>query len=139
MTPPEAPVHGQVGRGTVTPPAVSVCRTLTRRADFLRAAQGRRQGTPGFLLQARERGPGESDPGAIRVGFTCSRKLGNAVARNRAKRRLREIARAILPLHGRPGWDYVLVGRPEATASRDFADLKADLVRALGKIHGSRG
>ncbi len=131
-------MQGQIGRGTVTPPAVSVT-TLTKRADFLRAAQGRRQGMPGFLLQARERGPEESEPGTIRVGFTCSRKLGNAVARNRAKRRLREIARAVLPLHGRPGWDYVLVGRPEATASRDFADLKADLVRALGKIHGSKG
>ncbi|MEI2806458.1 ribonuclease P protein component [Albidovulum sp.] len=138
MTPPEAPVQGQVGRGTDTPPAVSVCLTLARRADFLRAAQGRRQGMPGFLLQARHRGPGEADPQAIRVGFTCSKKLGNAVARNRAKRRLREIARAILPLHGQPGWDYVLVGRPEATASRDFAAMTADLLRALGKIHGSR-
>lgn len=137
MTPPEATVQGQPGRGTDTPPAVSVCLTLTQRADFLRAAQGRRQGMPGFLLQARERGNGEGDPAAIRVGFTCSKKLGNAVARNRAKRRLREIARALLPLHGRPGWDYVLVGRPEATASRDFAAMKADLLRALEKIHGA--
>lgn len=137
MTPPEAPVQGQVGRGTVTPPAVSVS-TLRKRADFLRAAQGRRQGMPGFLLQARQRGPEEADPQVIRVGFTCSRKLGNAVARNRAKRRLREVARVLLPLHGRPGWDYVLVGRPEATASREFADLKADLVRALARVHGTR-
>lgn len=131
-------MQGQVGRGTDTPPAVSVCLTLARRADFLRAAQGRRQGMPGFLLQARHRGAAEADPQAIRVGFTCSKKLGNAVARNRAKRRLRAIARAILPLHGQPGWDYVLVGRPEATASRDFAAMTADLVRALGKIHGNR-
>ncbi len=137
MTPPEATVQARPGRGTDTPPAVSVCLTLTERADFLRAAQGRRQGMPGFLLQARERGPDEGDPHAIRVGYTCSKKLGNAVARNRAKRRLREIARALLPLHGRPGWDYVLVGRPEATASRDFAAMKADLLRALEKIHGA--
>ncbi|MBC7142662.1 MAG: ribonuclease P protein component [Rhodobacteraceae bacterium] len=138
MTPPEAPVQGQDGRGTETPPAVSVCLTLTKRADFLRAAQARRQGTPGFLLQARHRRPDEAAPDAIRIGFTCSKKLGNAVARNRAKRRLREIARLILPLHGRPGWDYVLVGRPKATATRDFADLKADLVRALERIHADK-
>jgi ribonuclease P protein component len=120
------------------PPAVCVYQTLTKRADFLRAAQARRQGMPGFLLQARPRGAEEAAPGVIRVGFTCSKKLGNAVARNRAKRRLREIARAVLPLHGRPGWDYVLVGRPEATASREYAALKADLLRALDRVHGGR-
>jgi ribonuclease P protein component len=57
------------------------------------------------------------------------------VARNRAKRRLREIARLVLPLEGRPGWDYVLVGRKDETASRDFAQMQADLVRALRKVH----
>ena len=71
----------------------------------------------------------------IRVGFTCSKKLGNAVARNRAKRRLRELARILLPGHGRPGWDYVLVGRPAETANRNFALLLEDLVRALDRIH----
>lgn len=135
MTPPEAPVQGQDGPGMATPPAVSVCLvTLAKRADFLSAAQAKRRGTAGFLLQARER-RSEETPGTIRVGYTCSKKLGNAVARNRAKRRLREIARAVLPLHGRVGWDYVLVGRPEATASRDFAAMKADLTRALAVVH----
>ncbi len=120
-------------------PAVSVClEVLRRRGDFVRASQARRQGTPGFLLQARERRPHEAAPDTIRVGFTASRKIGNAVIRNRAKRRLREIARAVLPLHGRPGWDYVLVARPEATVTRDFAAMNADLIRALGQIHGSR-
>lgn len=131
-------MQGRMGPGTETPPAVSVCLTLSKRADFLRAAQGRRQGTPGFLLQGRPRRPEEADPDIIRVGFTCSKKLGNAVSRNRAKRRLREIARVILPRHGRPGWDYVLVGRPEATVARDFEAMKADLLRALERIHGSR-
>ena len=90
---------------------------------------------PGFVLQARRRRGDEAAETPIRVGFTCSKKVGNAVARNRAKRRLREIARAVVPADGRPGWDYVLIGRAGATAERDFATLKADLARALQKVH----
>lgn len=104
---------------------------MTKRADFLAASRAWRQGTAGFLLQARNRG----DDGPARVGFTCSKKLGNAVARNRAKRRLREVARLTLPGTARPGWDYVLVGRPQVTATRDFADLCDDLAFALRKVH----
>jgi ribonuclease P protein component len=115
-------------------PGVSVVSTLKTRPDFLRAARARRQGTPAFLLQARERSPEEAATG-IRVGFTCSKKVGNAVARNRAKRRLREIARIVLPHEGHPGWDYVLIGRKDATATRDFAAMQADLARALRQIH----
>ncbi len=93
---------------------------------------------PAFLLQARKRAEEETPeaPGAIRVGFTCSKKVGNAVARNRAKRRLREIARAILPTEGQPGYDYVLVGRATETAARNFELMKEDLVQALKKVHG---
>ena len=71
------------------------------------------------------------------VGFTCSKKVGNAVARNRAKRRLREAARAILPHTGRTGWDYVLIGRADVTAARPFDLLQQDLALALRKLHNT--
>ena len=135
MTPPEAPTIGSNAAGD-TPPAVSVCLTvLSKRADFLRAARARRQATAGMMVQGRKRSVDEPATG-IRIGFTCSKKVGNAVARNRAKRRLREVARLILPEHGQPGWDYVLIGRPDITATRPFIDLQADLMRALRKLHG---
>ena len=105
---------------------------LRNRSDFLKAARAKRAHAPAFLLQARRRPDGEAE--GVRIGFTCSKKVGNAVARNRAKRRLREIARLTLPLEGRPGWDYVLVGRKDETASRDFALMRDALVRALRKV-----
>ena len=84
-------------------PAASVfVEVLQKRSQFLAAARGRKQGTAGFHLQARDRRDGEATVG---IGFTCSKKVGNAVARNRAKRRLREAARRVLPLYGKPGWD----------------------------------
>ncbi len=136
MTPPVGPASGLKGRDTQVTSAVFVCVTLRVRSDFLKAAQARRQPMPGFLLQARKRAADETDPDAVRIGFTCSKKLGNAVARNRAKRRLREIARAVVPVAGEPGWDYVLVGRPGSTATRDFAALRAELGQALDQLHG---
>lgn len=116
--------------------AVSVClSTLTKRADFIAASRAKRKGMSGVHLQARKRRDDEPEPEIIRVGYTCSKKVGNAVARNRAKRRLREIAREILPIHGRVGWDYVLVGRHGLTASLPFKTLKSELIRALKVVH----
>ena len=127
MTPPEAGILPEA-----PPAALCALKGLRKRADFLRAASARRQGTAGFMLQARARNDG--DP-AVRLGFTCSKKIGNAVARNRAKRRLREVARLALPALARPGWDYVLVGRPDATVTRDFALLLTDLAAAVRGVH----
>jgi ribonuclease P protein component len=104
---------------------------LPKRADFLRiSAAGTRRVTPGFILQYALNGD-EAAP-RLRVGFTASRKVGNAVARNRAKRRLRALADRIMPELASPAHDYVFIGRTE-TLRRDFAAMERDLRHALKK------
>jgi ribonuclease P protein component len=108
--------------------------TLKTRADFLRVAAGRRRAVrQGLVLQAASIPPGSSDLDAVRVGFTASRKVGNAVLRNRAKRRLRAAAAEVLARDGRPGTDYVLIARAE-TGARPYAQLIGDLEAALRQI-----
>jgi ribonuclease P protein component len=107
---------------------------MRKRADFLRAQKGRRQSTPGLTLEACASPAPEAKPFTARVGFTATRKIGGAVIRNRAKRRLRAAAAATLPLLGREGHDYVLVARA-ATLSRPFAELTRDLEKALIAAH----
>ncbi len=132
MKPSEA-TQGTLGNAGETPPAVSVClHVLKKRTDFLACNKGNYRGVKGFVLQARDRQDGTTD---IRVGFTCSKKVGNAVARNRAKRRLREVARLTLPQMGRAGWDYVLIGKREVTATRDFQVMLSDMKYALKKVY----
>ncbi len=105
---------------------------LRKRADFLRAARGIRRVGRGLTLETCA--TPEAKPHTVRLGFTASKKIGNAVARNRAKRRLRAAARAVLPLLGREGNDYVLVAR-QATLTREFDGLTADLAEALQAAH----
>tara|TARA_R110002049_G_scaffold23781_3_gene84418 strand:- start:19256 stop:19675 length:420 start_codon:yes stop_codon:yes gene_type:complete len=139
MTPPEAPKDGMIATMGDTPPAVSLrLETLTKRPDFQRASRAQHVAMPGFVLQMRPRRADERCPADIRIGVTCSKKVGNAVARNRAKRRLREIARLILPDHGRTGMDYVLIGRRGATATLPFDQLRTDMHRALHILHGTK-
>jgi len=107
---------------------------LKNRADFLRVAAGRRRAVrPVFIVQAAPQPTEDASGTSVRVGFTASRKVGNAVVRNRAKRRLRAIAAEVLPQMGHPGTDYVLVAR--ATASeRPYAELLGDLEGALRQL-----
>ena len=128
MTPPEASVEHTEG----APRAVSCVSVLKKRADFVALNRARRQVMPALLVQGRPRGDGSDE---VRVGFTCSKKVGNAVARNRAKRRLREVARRVLPDHARPGWDYALIGRAGVTGSAPFEDLLRHFETALRKLH----
>ena len=99
---------------------------LTRRTEFLYVREGAYRAIGGIVIQARP----NPDHQHIRVGFTATKKIGNAVVRNRAKRRLREAARTLLPQHGLPGHDYVLIARNSTTA-RDWSDLLDDTRKAL--------
>lgn len=109
---------------------------IKKRRDFLAAARARRWVARGMLVQGRPRRMGEThDASLVRVGYTCSKKVGGAVTRNRAKRRLRAAAAEVLPAKGRPGWDYVLIGKAGQTVERVYADLVRDLEMALDRVH----
>jgi ribonuclease P protein component len=140
LTPPKTAQEGTIASALSLSSAVSSRLTiLTQRADFQRASRAAHVALPGFVVQMRRRGENDIfDADAVRVGFTCSKKVGNAVARNRAKRRLREIARLALPDHAQAGCDYVLIGRKSATAALPFATLQSDLLKALGILHGKK-
>ncbi len=103
---------------------------LKRRAEFLRvASRGRKAPSPGLVLQALQRG----DDQPVRLGFTVTKKVGNAVVRNRTRRRLREAARLLLRSTPAIGADLVMVGR-DTTRTRPFGLLIDDLRRSLAKL-----
>lgn len=125
---------------------------LKKRADFLRVAGLRRKwATPGLILQAApvpDLGGGDATTAAgapsagfqrlddaVRVGFTCSKKVGNAVARNRARRRLKAAVDEVFPHFARSGLDYVVIGRQE-TVARPYSLLLQDLRTALKRVGG---
>ena len=115
-----------------------LARLKTRR-DFLRVADTRaRFATPGLILQVRRHGADEASAlPEIRVGFTVSKKVGNAVVRNRDKRRLRAAADEVIAAQSKPGRDYVLVGRRESE-ERAYPDLLADIATALNRTGSAR-
>ncbi len=126
---------------TITHPVLPISR-LKQRRDFLRVAgKGRKSALPGLVLQAQKRDPGNhvnSDRAEdMRVGFTVTKKVGNAVVRNRVRRRLRAVAAEVMTRFAAPGRDYVLVGRA-ATLRRPYAKLTNDLKVALERLDACR-
>lgn len=114
----------------VTPVVISV---LTKRADFLSANAGTRNARAGFVLLTRPNGEM-----GLRFGITVTKKIGNAVVRNRMKRRFRELLRAALPTHGLPDHDHVLIGRAGGV-ERDFALMAEELTKALDRAREGKG
>ena len=114
---------------------VSSIERLKNRSDFLRTAKGKTVHKKAFALQGRSRSDSSTN---IRIGFTCTKKVGNAVLRNLAKRRLREVAQNIFPNNGVDGWDYVLVGKKDFTAKLSFEMMIKDLTQALQQIHSNK-
>ena len=106
-----------------------VLETLAKRADFVAASKAEKFVGNSVIVQARY-----NDSENIRVGYTASKKVGNAVARNRAKRRMRAAAMKTLAQHGTAGADYVLIGRARTTCTVKFDDLKFELIRAIKKL-----
>lgn len=112
----------------------SAMQRLRQRAEFLAVATGAKAPVSGFVLQALDR----REDGPVRVGFTVSKKVGNAVERNRVRRRLREVIR-LSSQHGmHAGHDYVLIGR-RAALDLPFPQMVEDLEKALRRVHGAEG
>jgi ribonuclease P protein component len=106
---------------------------LTKRADFLAANSGIRNARSGFVLLTRP-----NDGQGMRFGITVTKKIGNAVVRNRMKRRFRELLRAALPGAGLPDHDHVLIGRAGGV-ERDFHQMAEELAKALERAREGRG
>jgi ribonuclease P protein component len=103
---------------------------IRKRSDFLAANRGKRYATPGFVLLVFDRRDDNPD---IRLGITITKKVGNAVVRNRMRRRFRELMREMLGEKGKAGADHILIGR-DGGIERDFGELRADMAKALDKL-----
>jgi len=114
-------------------PRVPAPRVLTKRADFLAANNGLRVARPGFVLLVRGNGGA-----GLRFGITVTKRIGNAVVRNRMKRRFRALVREMLPAAGLADHDHVLIGR-EGGVERDFAQLRTELAAALERARAGKG
>ena len=125
---------GQMAEIKWLDPARTIARITVRR-DYLRTAKGQRAARPTLVLQAIPQKPGLHE--TPRIGFTCSKKVGKAVARNRARRRLTHAARDVMSQNARPGFDYVVIGR-SATVEAAFDDIVRDLQSALKSVHTPR-
>tara|TARA_A100001011_G_scaffold253291_1_gene261576 strand:- start:1658 stop:2047 length:390 start_codon:yes stop_codon:yes gene_type:complete len=109
---------------------------ITKKNEYLKMRSGLKISSPGFILQARYRENEDSvDQSSIRYGLTCSKRVGNAVKRNRAKRRLRALVNDIIPINGLKGWDYVLIGKEQTTEKLSFKILEKNLIECLVKLH----
>jgi ribonuclease P protein component len=113
--------------------------TLRHRREFIAVNGGVRVAKPGFVLLglARAEPNPQIEAGAIRFGLTATKRIGGAVERNRARRRLRALAASCLAELGKPGWDYVLIAREE-TLKRDYAQMAGELESALEMLHKAR-
>ena len=114
---------------------------LRKRAQFIAMRAGKRQHSTSFLLQmlGREKtaDSGDSAQDTLRIGYTVTKKTGNAVVRNRIKRRMRELVRAVMPLHGQTSHDYVLIGKRAALDTK-FETMIAELTSSLKRVHGKK-
>ena len=109
---------------------------ITKHSDYAEMRNGYKISMPGFVLQGKPRNTESRVKASVaRYGLTCSKRIGNAVKRNRVKRRLRSLAANILPRSGLAGWDYVLIGKINSTESLAFDTLKETLSIALAKMH----
>ncbi len=145
--PVDSPNAGSDSAGVVAA-AVAKPRVMSRRSDFLAANRGIRVSRPGFVLLARDnRGADNSGPDGenpqrsdlgLRFGITVTKRIGNAVVRNRMKRRFRALLRELLPTLGLPHHDHVLIGR-EGGVERDFAQLRTELIAAFERARAGKG
>jgi len=128
------PVQAMIARKATPAGNIPIGR-LQKRAEFLRTRGGRSWTGPSLVLQARRK---ERDgPDAARFGFTATKRLGSAVRRNRARRRLKEAVKLTAPDHARAGYDYVVIAR-QGTLTHTFPDIVKELKTALRKVHTNK-